>query len=125
LFTESQADSWKPLIEAVHAEGGYIFAQLQHCGRISHSSMQPNKNTPIAPSALSPEEQAVTDAGMPDFETPRALDTQEISLIVDQFHLGAEMAKRAGFDGIEVHAANGYIIDLMLMTAISKIVYGC
>jgi N-ethylmaleimide reductase len=114
LFTESQADSWKPLIEAVHAEGGYIFAQLQHCGRISHSSMQPNKNTPIAPSALSPEGQAVTYAGMQDFETPRALDTQEISLIVDQFHLGAEMAKRAGFDGIEVHAANGYIIDQFL-----------
>ncbi len=114
LFTKNQAESWKPLIAAVHAEGGHIFVQLQHCGRISHSSLQPNNALPVAPSALKPSGQAVTYTGMLDFETPRALDTQEISLIAEQFRLGAEMAKRAGFDGIEVHGANGYIIDQFL-----------
>ncbi len=114
LFTEAQADSWKPLITAVHEQGGHIFAQLQHCGRISHSSMQPDNALPIAPSALKPAGHAVTYSGMLDFETPRALETEEIPLIVEQFRQGAEMAKRAGFDGIEVHGANGYIIDQFL-----------
>mgnify|MGYP000553576586 CR=1 FL=1 len=114
LFSEDQADSWKPLIEAVHVEGGHIFAQLQHCGRISHSSMQTDNALPVAPSALRPKGQAVTYSGMVDFETPRALDELEVPLIVAQFQRGAEMAKRAGFDGIEVHGANGYIIDQFL-----------
>ncbi len=114
LFTEEQADSWKPLISAVHTEGGNIFAQLQHCGRISHSSYQPNNTLPVAPSAIKPDGQAVTYSGMLDFETPHILDTQEILLIVEQFRRGAEMAKRAGFDGIEIHGANGYIIDQFL-----------
>jgi N-ethylmaleimide reductase len=114
LFTEDQADSWKSLIEAVHMEGGHIFAQLQHCGRISHSSMQADNKLPVAPSALRPNGQVVTYSGMQDFETPRALDELEIPLIIAQFQRGAEMAKRAGFDGIEVHGANGYIIDQFL-----------
>jgi N-ethylmaleimide reductase len=114
LFTESQAESWEPLVAAVHAEGGYIFAQLQHCGRISHSSLQVDNTLPVAPSALRPKGQAVTYTGMQDFETPRAMDTHEILLIVEQFRMGAEMAKRAGFDGVEVHGANGYIIDQFL-----------
>lgn len=114
LFTEEQADSWKPLISAVHTEGAHIFAQLQHCGRISHSSYQENNTLPVAPSAIKPNGQAVTYSGMLDFETPRILDTKEILLIVEQFRRGAEMAKRAGFDGIEVHGANGYIIDQFL-----------
>ncbi|VAW73738.1 Fmn oxidoreductase protein [hydrothermal vent metagenome] len=114
LFTEEQADSWKSLISAVHTEGGYIFAQLQHCGRISHSSYQPDNTLPVAPSAIKPDGQAVTYSGMLDFETPHILDTQEILHIVEQFRRGAEMAKRAGFDGIEIHGANGYIIDQFL-----------
>ncbi len=114
LFTEAQADSWKPLITAVHGQGGRIFAQLQHCGRISHSNLQPDNVSPVAPSALRPTGQAVTYSGMLDFETPRALDRQEIPLIVEQFRQAAEMAKYAGFDGIEVHGANGYIIDQFL-----------
>jgi len=114
LFTQNQADSWKPLIEAVHLEGGHIFVQLQHCGRVSHSSLQVGNALPVAPSAIKPNGQAVTYTGMMDFETPRALDTQEISQIVEQFRLAAEMAKHVGFDGIEVHGANGYIIDQFL-----------
>jgi len=114
LFTENQADSWKPLTSAVHAEGGHIFAQLQHCGRISHSSLQVDNALPVSPSAIKPSGQAVTYSGLLDFETPRALGVQEISFVVEQFRFGAEMAKRAGFDGIEVHGANGYIIDQFL-----------
>ncbi|MEW6561617.1 MAG: alkene reductase [Pseudomonadota bacterium] len=114
IYTEAQAASWLHLTDAVHLIGGHIFAQLQHCGRISHPSLLPNNVTPIAPSALQPVGQAVTYTGMQDFVTPRALDISEIPGIVAQFRLGAEMAKLAGFDGVEVHGANGYIIDQFL-----------
>jgi len=114
LFTKEQADSWKPLNDAVNAEGGHIFAQLQHCGRISHSSLQAGNALPVAPSSLKPNGQAVTISGMLDFETPRALETDEMPLIVEQFRQGAELAKRAGFNGIEIHGANGYLIDQFL-----------
>lgn len=114
IYTEAQAASWLRLTDAVHSSGGHIFAQLQHCGRISHPSLLPNSATPVAPSALQPEGQAVTYAGMQNFVKPRALDISEIPGIVGQFRLGAEMAKLAGFDGVEVHGANGYIIDQFL-----------
>lgn len=114
IYTDTHAASWQRLTDAVHAEGGHIFAQLQHCGRISHPSLLPDNALPVAPSALRPMGQAVTYTGMQDFETPRALDTGEISGIVEQFRRGAEIAKRAGFDGVEVHGANGYIIDQFL-----------
>lgn len=114
IYTDAQAASWFRLTEAVHLAGGHIFIQLQHCGRISHPSLLPNNATPVAPSALQPAGQAVTYTGMQDFVTPRALDTREIPGIVEQFRRGAEMARRAGFDGVEVHAANGYIIDQFL-----------
>lgn len=114
IYTDAQAASWQPVTDAVHSAGGHIFIQLQHCGRISHPSMQPDNATPIGPSALRPEGQAVTYSGMQDFVTPRALDAVEIPRIVTQFQRGAEMAKRAGFDGVEIHGANGYIIDQFL-----------
>ena len=114
LYNETQAHSWKPLVSAVHTEGGHIFAQLQHCGRISHSSFQEGGAFPVAPSAIKPSGQAITYGGMMDFEQPRALETQEIRFIVEQFHSAAKRAKDAGFDGIEVHGANGYIIDQFL-----------
>ncbi len=114
IYTDAQAASWRPVTDSVHAAGGLIFIQLQHCGRISHPSMLPNNATPVGPSALRPEGQAVTYTGMADFMTPRALETDEIPNIVAQFQHGAEMAKRAGFDGVEVHGANGYIIDQFL-----------
>ena len=110
----AQADSWRPLTDAVHEVGGAIFVQLQHCGRISHPSMQPDDALPVAPSALRPEGQAVTYSGLQDYVTPRALEASEIPDIVAQFQHGAEMARRAGFDGVEVHGANGYIIDQFL-----------
>ena len=114
IYTDAQAASWLRVTDAVHSAGGHIFVQLQHCGRISHPGLLPNNATPVAPSALQPVGQAVTYSGMQDFVTPRALETHEILDIVAQFRHGAEMAKRAGFDGVEVHGTNGYIIDQFL-----------
>lgn len=114
IHTEAHAASWRGVTDAVHAAGGHVFVQLQHCGRISHPSLLPNNATPVAPSALRPAGQAVTYGGMQDFVTPRALETREIPGIVAQFKHAAEMAKRAGFDGVEVHGANGYIVDQFL-----------
>ena len=114
IYTDAQAASWLRVTDAVHSAGGHVFVQLQHCGRISHPSLLPDNATPVAPSALRPAGQAVTYSGMQDFVTPRALDTRDIPAIVAQFRHGAEMAKRAGFDGVEVHGANGYIIDQFL-----------
>jgi N-ethylmaleimide reductase len=114
IHTEAQAASWRGVTDAVHAAGGHVFVQLQHCGRISHLSLLPHNATPVAPSALRPEGQAVTYTGMQDFVTPRALETREIPGIVAQFQHAAEMAQRAGFDGVEVHGANGYLVDQFL-----------
>lgn len=114
IYNDAQAASWHRVTDAVHSTGGHIFIQLQHCGRISHPSLLPDNATPVGPSALRPAGQAVTYTGMQDFVTPRALETRDIPGIVAQFRRGAEMAKRAGFDGVEVHGANGYIIDQFL-----------
>ncbi len=114
VYTDAQAASWLRMTDAVHSDGGHLFVQLQHCGRISHPSLLPNNATPVGPSALRPMGQAVTYAGMKDFMIPRELNTREIPDIVAQFQRGAETAKRAGFDGVEVHGANGYIIDQFL-----------
>lgn len=114
IDTETQAMSWRGVTDAVHSADGHIFIQLQYCGRISHPSLLPDNATPVAPSALRPAGQAVTYTGMQDFVTPRVLETREIPGIVAQFQHGAEMAKRAGFDGVEIHGANGYLIDQFL-----------
>jgi N-ethylmaleimide reductase len=114
LFTESHAASWRPLTDAVHAGGSRIFAQLLHCGRVSHPSLQPGGVLPVAPSAIRPAGQAVTLTGMQDFVTPRELVIDELPGIVAQFRHSAELAKIAGFDGIEVHGANGYLLDQFL-----------
>jgi N-ethylmaleimide reductase len=114
IHSDVQSKSWRRVTQAVHSAGGCIFIQLQHCGRISHPSLLPNNATPVAPSALAPEGKAITYGGMQAFVTPRALETHEIAGIVRQFFHAAQMAQRAGFDGIEVHGANGYIIDQFL-----------
>jgi N-ethylmaleimide reductase len=114
IYTDQQAAGWLRVTDAVHSTGGRIFAQLQHCGRISHPSLQPRSAIPIAPSALRPAGQAITYSGMRDFVTPRPLETSEIPRVVEQFQQAARMARRAAFDGIEVHGANGYLIDQFL-----------
>lgn len=114
LFNETQAIGWRRVTEAVRGAGGRIFAQLQHCGRISHPSLQPDNALPVAPSALRPTGHAVTYAGMQEFVVPRELEPREIPVIVMQFQRAAELARQAGFDGVEVHGANGYLIDQFL-----------
>ena len=114
LYRASQIAGWRQVTDAVHARGGRIFAQLQHCGRISHPSLQPEGVLPVAPSALRPQGKAVTYTGMQDFVTPRSLETQEIAGVVEQFRAAALQAKLAGFDGVEIHGANGYLIDQFL-----------
>lgn len=114
IHTDSQAASWLRLSNAVHSAGGHVFAQLQHCGRISHPSLLPGRATPVAPSPLRPEGQAVTYAGMQDFVEPRALEPRELPAIVAQYRHAADMARGAGFDGVEVHAGNGYLVDQFL-----------
>lgn len=114
LYSDAQVAGWLRLTNAVRSAGGRIFAQLQHCGRISHPSMLPNETLPVAPSAIAPVGKAVTYSGIQDFVVPRALEKDEIADVVLQFKKSAEMARRAGFDGVEVHGANGYIIDQFL-----------
>jgi N-ethylmaleimide reductase len=114
IYSDAQAAAWLRVTDAVHSAGGRIFAQLQHCGRISHPSLQPGNTAPVAPSAVRSTGQAVTYTGMQDFVTPRSLETNEIPRVVEQFRRAAKMARRAGFDGVEVHGANGYLIDQFL-----------
>lgn len=114
LYTDEQVQGWRHVTEAIHARNGLVFAQLQHCGRVSHPSMQPKNATPVAPSPLKPDGQAFTYTGTQDFIIPRELGIEEIPSIVTQFRDAALRAKQAGFDGIEVHGANGYLIDQFL-----------
>jgi N-ethylmaleimide reductase len=114
IHSEAQTAGWKKVTDAVHAEGGHIFLQLWHVGRISHPSLQPDGGLPVAPSAIQPAGEAVTYEGMKPFVTPHALEIGEIRDIVQQYGQAASNAKEAGFDGVEIHAANGYLIDEFL-----------
>jgi N-ethylmaleimide reductase len=114
IHSAEQVAGWRLVTDAVHAAGGRIFLQLWHVGRISHPSLQPGGAPPVAPSAVRPEGKAYTANGAEPFVTPRALETAEIPGIVDDFRRGAENAHAAGFDGVEIHAANGYLIDQFL-----------
>lgn len=108
IHTEEQIRGWKTVTEAVHKNGGRIFIQLWHVGRVSHPDFHGGK-LPVAPSAIPFSGQAFTPQGMKDTVTPRALSIEEIKATVEDFRKAAEAAKRAGFDGVEVHGANGYL----------------
>jgi N-ethylmaleimide reductase len=114
IFTEEQAVGWTGIVDTVHAAGGRIFAQLWHVGRVSHPSLQLDGALPVAPSAIAAVGELYTPEGMKSFVTPRALEIGEIAGIVEQFRQAAVQAKRAGFDGVELHGANGYLIDQFL-----------
>ena len=114
IYNDAQVVAWKRITDAVHAKGGHIFLQLWHVGRISHPSIQPGGVLPVAPSAIKPEGQAYTEAGFVPLVTPRALETAEMSGIIAQYRAGAQNALAAGFDGVEIHAANGYLLDQFL-----------
>ncbi|MDQ6967204.1 MAG: alkene reductase [Mariprofundaceae bacterium] len=113
IFNDTQIEAWKAVTHAVHDKGGRIFVQLWHCGRISHPDFHDGA-LPVAPSAIKPQGQAFTYAGMKDFVTPRALSVDEIAAIVQDYRDAAACAMQAGFDGVEIHAANGYLIDQFL-----------
>jgi len=114
IHTPEQVEGWKKVTKAVHDNDGRIFLQLWHVGRISHSSLQEDGGLPVSASAIRPRGNATTAAGPKPFETPRALKTNEIPGIIGQFRRAAENALMAGFDGVEIHAANGYLLDQFL-----------
>lgn len=114
LWNGIQVGGWAEVTAAVRGEGGHIFCQLWHVGRISHPDLQPDGRQPVAPSAIRPAGATFTYEGMKPFVTPRALDTGELPGIVDAYRVAAKNALAAGFDGVEVHAANGYLLDEFL-----------
>ena len=114
IYNQAQIAGWRRVTDAIHRRGGRVFLQLWHVGRISHPSLQPKGALPVAPSAIKPDGETFTETGLRPFVTPRALQTDEIPGIVAQFRHGAENALEAGFDGVEVHGANGYLLDQFL-----------
>ncbi|MBE7941072.1 MULTISPECIES: alkene reductase [Ramlibacter] len=114
IHSAAQVEGWKGVTRAVHERGGKIFLQLWHVGRISHPVTQPDGALPVAPSALQPAGEIYTVQGMKPFVTPHPLSIEEIAAIVEEFRAAARNAKAAGFDGVEIHAANGYLIDQFL-----------
>lgn len=119
IYTDEQIASWRKVTERVHAEGGKIFLQIFHTGRIALPDLLPENAQPVAPSAVAAAGQNYTDAGMKDFVVPRPLETEEIKTIVKDFAAAARNAIEAGFDGIEIHGANGYLIQQFLSTNVN------
>ena len=120
IHTDEQIAGWKKVTAAVHAAGGRIAIQLWHVGRISHPDLQPGGSLPVAPSALRPAGQAITLKGMQDYVTPRALETAEIPGLVATYAQAARNALAAGFDGVEIHAGNGYLLDQFLRSSTNR-----
>ena len=112
IYSGAQVEGWTKVVKAVHAAGGKIVLQAWHVGRVSHTSLQPDGGKPVAPSAIRADKvQTYIESGMVDVSEPRALETKEIPGIVADYRAAFENVKRAGFDGVEVHAANGYLLD--------------
>ena len=125
IHSREQVEGWRLVTEAVHQAGCLIFLQLWHVGRISHPSLQPDGMLPVAPSAIKPSGQAFieNDRGQGElvpFVTPRALQIEEMPYLVRQYVRGARNAQEAGFDGVEVHAANGYLLDQFLESGTNR-----
>ncbi|MBN8914796.1 MAG: alkene reductase [Rhizobiales bacterium] len=114
IYSDAQVEGWKKVTDAVHAKGGRIFIQLWHVGRVSHTSLQPNGGAPVAPSALTAATKTFVNNGFAETSAPRALELSEIPGIVEDYRRAAANAIKAGFDGVEVHGANGYLIDQFL-----------
>lgn len=116
IETAEQVAAWKKVAEAVHARGGRIFMQLMHCGRVSHPSLLADGAQPQAPSAIKAAGQTYTATGLQDFVTPHALTVSEIAAVVEGYRQAARRAIEAGFDGVELHAASGYLPEQFLST---------
>ena len=116
IYTDEQGEAWKAVVDAVHAEGSSIYLQLWHCGRASHSSFHGGEPA-VAPSAIAINGEGVhTPDGKKPYETPRALDTEELPGVVADYVAATRRAHEAGFDGVEVHSANGYLLDQFLQS---------
>lgn len=111
IYTQAQIDGWRKVTDAVHAKGGHIFVQLWHVGRISHVDLQPDGAAPVAPSAIRAHTKTFVNNSFSDVSEPRALELQEIKWIIDDFRQAASNAISAGFDGVEIHGANGYLLE--------------
>jgi len=113
IHSREQVEGWKKVTTAVHEKGGLIFLQLWHVGRVSHPDFH-GGTLPVAPSAINPETEVYTPMGLKKTETPRELSTREVKEIVSEFVRGAQNSREAGFDGVEIHGANGYLIEQFL-----------
>jgi N-ethylmaleimide reductase len=111
IYSKQQIAGWRRVTDRVHARGGRIFLQLWHVGRISHTSLQPNGGAPVAPSAIRANGKTFVGGTFADVSEPRALELSELPGIIDGFRQGAANAIAAGFDGVEIHGANGYLLD--------------
>ena len=114
IYTQEQIEGWRAVTQAVHAKGGHIFMQLWHVGRVSHVDLQPNGSAPVAPSSLGAATKVFVNNSFEDASEPRALDASELPGIVNDFRVAAANAIAAGFDGVEIHGANGYLLDQFL-----------
>ncbi len=111
IYSKEQVAGWRKVTDRVHARGGRIFIQLWHVGRVSHTSLQPNGGAPVAPSAIRAKGKTFVGGTFTDISEPRALELSEIPGIIESFKRGAANAMAAGFDGVEIHGANGYLLD--------------
>lgn len=116
IYTDEQVQGWKMVTNAVHSKGGLIFIQLWHVGRISHPTLQLDGALPVSPSAVKPKGTLATPEGQSEMVTPRALEKHEIQIIIDDYRHAAANALKAGFDGVEIHGANGYLIDQFIQS---------
>ncbi|MBV4451959.1 MULTISPECIES: alkene reductase [Pseudomonas] len=114
IYTQAQIEGWRKVTDAVHANGGRIFLQLWHVGRVSHVDLQENGASPVAPSALRAATKVFVNNGFADASEPRALGIDELPGIINDFRQAAANAIAAGFDGVELHGANGYLLDQFL-----------
>ncbi|MFS8214655.1 alkene reductase [Paenibacillus sp. S29] len=111
IYTEKHIEGWKKVTDAVHEEGGFIFIQLMHVGRVSHPDNTPHHRQPVAPSAIAPGVEMFTAKGMQEIPVPRELSEENIQTTITDFRKAAAAAIKAGADGVEIHGANGYLIN--------------
>ncbi|MET3723562.1 alkene reductase [Sphingomonas trueperi] len=120
IYDDAQIEGWRAVTDAVHAKGGQIVLQLWHVGRQSHPDIQPDGAAPVAPSAIAAEGYGYATHGPVPFSMPRALERDEIPAIIAEFGAGAARARAAGFDGVEIHGANGYLPDQFLQDGTNR-----
>ena len=120
IYTAAQVAGWRKVTDAVHAKGGHIFIQLWHVGRISHTDLQPNNGKPVAPSAIRAKGKTYVNNAFTDVSEPRALELSEIPGLIEDYRKAAKNAIEAGFDGVEIHAANGYLLEQFARDSTNK-----